>query len=61
MAASLIPLLSARLPVEYALEVVEVTVLCLLGPKTLEAAEYDEAVDAIEFCRNGYCESVCAR
>lgn len=61
MAASLMPLLCDRLPVEYALELVEVTVLCLLGPKALDAAEKDEAVDATEFCLMGYGWSVCAR
>jgi hypothetical protein len=42
--------------VEYALEVVDVTVLWRLGPKALEAAENEDAVEAIEFCRNGYSE-----
>ena len=48
MTASLRPLLCPALAVEYALEVVEVTVLIRLGPNMLEAAEKFDAVDAVD-------------
>lgn len=47
--ASLMPLLCPGDPLEYTLELVDVTVLVRLGWKTLEAAEYaEETVEAFE-------------
>ena len=54
MSASLMPRLCLRDLVEYALDVVDVTVLWRLGPKALEAAENVDAVEAVEFCRKGF-------
>lgn len=51
MTASLLPLLWPILFVEYALDVVEVTVLIRLGPNMLEAAEKLEAVEVTDDCR----------
>ena len=45
------PFLCRREFVEYALEVVEETVPCLLGPNMLEAAEKADADEAVELCR----------
>ena len=54
MSASLIPRLCPSELLEYVLEVVEVTVLFRLGPKALDAAEKEDAVDATESCLDGY-------
>lgn len=53
MTASVLAFLRSRLPVEYALDVVEVTVL--IRPNMLEAVEKLEAVDVMEDCRYGSC------